>query len=398
MQSIFHLTGSIKHYKWGGFSFLPRLLGSHNYQHEPFAEYWMGAHPAEPSKITFGDQSLFLADFIRENKQAALGKAAAHFDNLPFLLKILDVRDMLSIQVHPNKKQAVEGYQAENEKAIGLNDPQRNYKDGNHKPELMVALGDFWLLHGFKSKENMIATLQEVPELESFLPAFNNGGYKELYASAFQRPDAGELLKSLAARILPLYDAGKLKKEDADFWAARAIKTFCADGSLDRGIFSIYFLNLVHLKKDEGVFQDAGLPHAYLEGQNVEVMANSDNVLRAGLSHKHVDVQELLNLVKFEATDPVIIKPGKEIKTTYPAPVSEFSLSRIKFAGHGSLNIQPASAAILMVMEGEVKISSGESYILHPGNAVFLMAGTDIQLAGKDTEAFYVTVGEDKFW
>jgi mannose-6-phosphate isomerase len=396
MQSIFHLTGSIKHYNWGGFSFLPSLLGSHNFQHEPFAEYWLGVHPGDPSKISFGNQSLFLQDFINENKAAALGKAATHFDNLPFLLKILDVRDMLSIQVHPNLKQAVAGYQAENEKGIAMSDPRRNYKDENHKPEMMVALSDFWLLHGFKPQNEMISTLERVPELETFLAAFQNGGYKKLYETSFNSTDADAILQSLAGRILPLYDKGELKKEEEDFWAARAMKTFCKNGKYDRGIFSIYFFNLVHLKKGEAVFQDAGLPHAYLEGQNVEIMANSDNVLRAGLTGKHVDVDELMKLVKFEATEPHIIKPGKEVQSYYPAPVSEFELSRIKFTGNGSYQVNPSSAAILLAIEGDLKITSGEAFMLHPGNAVFLMAGTEIQLAGKDCEAWFVTVG-DKF-
>jgi mannose-6-phosphate isomerase len=260
----------------------------------------------------------------------------------------------------------------------------------------MVALSDFWLLHGFKPQNEMISTLERVPELETFLAAFQNGGYKKLYETSFNSTDADAILQSLAGRILPLYDKGELKKEEEDFWAVRAMKTFCKNGKYDRGIFSIYFFNLVHLKKGEAVFQDAGLPHAYLEGQNVEIMANSDNVLRAGLTGKHVDVDELMKLVKFEATEPHIIKPGKEIQTHYPATVSEFELSRIKFTGNGSYQVNPSSAAILLAIEGDLKITSGEAFMLHPGNAVFLMAGTEIQLAGKDCEAWFVTVG-DKF-
>jgi mannose-6-phosphate isomerase len=397
MHGIFHLNGSIKHYDWGGFSFLPNLLGSTNVSHQPFAEYWLGVNPADPSKVIHDNQTMFLADFISENKQEVLGKAAKHFDTLPFLLKILDVRDMLSIQVHPNKEQALEGYKAENEKGIGLDKPSRNYKDQNHKPEMVVALGDFWLLHGFKPVNELKETLQSFPELQTFIRDFAEGDYKKLYEASFNATGAEENLKALANRILPLYDEGKLSKDNPDFWAARAIKTFCPGGPYDRGIFSIYFFNLVKLKKGEGLFQEAGLPHAYLEGQNVEIMANSDNVLRGGLTKKHIDVKELLNLIKFEPTDPAVIRPGNELVTKYQAPVSEFALTRYKFSSDGYTNLHPSSAAILLTLEGDLKINAGEAFILHPGNAVFLPAGTEMQISGHNAEAYLATVNEDKF-
>ena len=396
MQSIYHLTGSIKHYDWGGFSFLPSLTGSHNYHHEPFAEYWLGVHTEETSKISFETESRFLSDFIRENRSAVMGKTAVKFDNLPFLFKILDVREMLSIQVHPDKSQATEGFKKENEKGIALNDPSRNYKDANHKSEMMVALSDFYLLHGFKPEQKLLKTLTDVPELENFLSAYRDGGYKSIYETSLRLPEVDDLLIKLAARILPLYEAGKLKKDDADFWAAKAMKNFASQGHYDRGIFSIYFFNLLHLKKGEGVFQDAGLPHAYLEGQNVEVMTSSDNVLRAGLTHKHVDVEELLTLVKFQPTVPAVIRPAKGVETIYHAPVKEFELIRFCIDREEPARKNLEGPAIVLSMTEALLKTNETEFWLHPGNAVLVLAENEIEIHGKGAELYLVTIPEDK--
>jgi mannose-6-phosphate isomerase len=396
VQSIFHLSGSIKHYEWGGFSFIPALVGSHNYHHEPFAEYWMGVHPADPSKISFENQSLFLPDFIRENKDVVMGKTAKRFDNLPFLLKVLDVREMLSIQVHPDASQATEGFEKENAAGIALDSGKRNYKDKSHKPELMVALSEFWLLHGFKREKELLKTLKKVPELEIFIGAFKEGSYKQLFEMSYRDPASDRALQELGERILPLYDAGKLKKDSADFWAARAMKTFCKDRNLDRGIFSIYFLNLLKLEEGEGIFQDAGLPHAYLEGQNIEVMASSDNVLRAGLTSKHIDMEELLRLVKFEATRPDILYPKKGKKTAYKSPAKEFCLTRYCFDGKDDAFIKLDSPAILFNLDADIILRSEEDFHLYPGNSVFIIAGTEVEVIGRDAEVYVVSIPEDK--
>lgn len=396
MQSIFHLSGSIKHYQWGGFSFIPALTGSHNYHHEPFAEYWMGVHPADPSKISFENQSLFLPDFIRENKDKVMGKAGRRFDNLPFLLKVLDVREMLSIQVHPDAEQAKEGFERENNAGIAPDDNKRNYKDASHKPEMMVALSGFWLLHGFKKEKELLKTLKKVPELEIFIDAFKEGSYQQMFEMSLRDAATDSALQKLAERILPLYDAGKLKKDNADFWAARAMKTFYNDGRYDRGIFSIYFLNLLKLEEGEGIFQDAGLPHAYLEGQNIEVMANSDNVLRAGLTPKHIDTEELLRLVKFEATKPEILYPKKGRKTAYKTPAKEFCLTRYCFDGKDDASIELDSPAILFNLTADIILRSEEDFHLYPGNAVFIIAGTKVDIIGRDAEVYVVSIPEDK--
>src|SRR5919112_2494898 len=154
--SIYFLKGKVQHYSWGGFQFIPQLLQINNEEQKPCAEYWLGAHPGQPSTVIVNNKEFSLNTFIEECKEDVLGATVAkRFETLPYLFKVLDVRQMLSIQVHPNKEWAKKSFESENERGIPLSAPHRNYKDTNHKPELMVALSDFWLLHGFKPAEQL---------------------------------------------------------------------------------------------------------------------------------------------------------------------------------------------------------------------------------------------------
>jgi mannose-6-phosphate isomerase len=280
---------------------------------------------------------------------------------------------MLSIQVHPSKKHAELEFAAENKKGIPVNAPQRNYKDDNHKPELMLALSEFWLLHGFKPEEEMMRILATVPELKFLQPVFSMEGYKGLYQEVMEMPqqEVNKVLQPLLDRILPLYKEQELRKQEEDFWAARAALTYNEGGNIDRGIFSIYFFNLVNVHQGEAVFQDAGLPHAYLEGQNVEIMANSDNVLRGGLTPKHVDVPELLKHIRFEATHPHIIRenntPGHIV--VYKTPAPDFELSKISLQAGERVTIQSHSVEIFLVLEGKVQVEDAGGFPRLVGDA-----------------------------
>ncbi|HVK96755.1 MAG TPA: mannose-6-phosphate isomerase, class I, partial [Flavisolibacter sp.] len=326
MQKVFKINGVVQHYSWGGYEYIPSLLGIENKEQKPFAEYWLGAHPNHPSIITGSSKNVH--EYLQENSEALLGKRVAQqFSSLPYLFKVLDVRQMLSIQVHPNKVSAEKGFDEENKKDIPVSAANRNYKDKNHKPEMMIALGDFWLLHGFKSEAAIIETIDSIPEFSFLRNVFNTRGYKGLYEAVMNLPQekVDEILAPVMNRILPDFESGALDKNNPNYWAAKAVINFCKNESYDRGIFSIYFFNLLHLKKGEGIFQPAGLPHAYLEGQNIEVMANSDNVLRAGLTDKHIDVKELNKHVVFEETIPNIYSPSGATVEKFETPASEFA-------------------------------------------------------------------------
>lgn len=385
MNSVYKLKGVVQHYSWGGTTYIPQLLSVANPEGKPYGEYWLGAHPAAPAIVE--EKNISLYQLLADNPAATLGEdVAAKFHTLPYLFKILDVRQMLSIQVHPSKAAAEEEFEKESNKGIPLTAPHRNYKDRNHKPELMVALSDFYLLHGFKEEAALKEVFHRVPELTALQVHFQDGNYRSLYETVMTLPQekVDEILTPLMQRIIPAYESQQLQKENEDFWAARAALTFCKNNQYDRGIFSIYFFNLLHLKKGEAIYQPAGLPHAYLEGQNVEVMANSDNVLRAGLTDKHVDVPELMKHVKFEPTLPQIIPAKETPEQSFDAPVAEFHLR--KYVPEKEALLSPHSAAIVFVTEGkgvlrsgnaELELKRGEAALLLPGNEISAMALND---------------------
>lgn len=381
--SVYKLHGKVQHYAWGGFDFIPELLGLEK-DGRPYAEYWLGAHPSQPAEITVHGVLKKLNAFIEEEKEAILGEQVAlRFESLPYLLKVLDVRQMLSIQVHPDKTAAATHFEEENRRGIPVNAPHRNYKDTNHKPELMVALSDFWLLHGFKPQDQLADMLDSIPDFNFLAATFAEKGYRGLYEQVMTMPQAAvnAVLEPLLQQLLPLYANGELPKETEDFWAARAAQTFCRDDYYDRGIFSIYLFNLVHLKKGAGIYQPAGLPHAYLEGQNIEIMAASDNVLRAGLTDKYVDIEELMKHVRFEGTVPHLLAEQNARETVYQSPAEEFELSRIQLKPGETFAFTAASAVILLVLEGATTVSVGDTVVpLKKGEAVLATAGASVTL------------------
>lgn len=380
MKSLYKLKGVVQHYSWGGTGYLPQLLHVQNPDNKPFAEYWLGAHPSAPA--TLEGEARTLNQFIADNPAATLGAGVAQrFGSLSYLFKILDVRQMLSIQVHPSKAAAEDGFEEENKKGTPLSAPHRNYKDRNHKPELMVALSDFWLLHGFKPEAELRAVLNRVEALRFLVPVFDTGGYQAVYEEVMTMPQekVDETLRPYLQTIVPQYEQNVLAKSSEDFWAARAALSFCKDTVVDRGIFSVYLFNLLHLKEGEAIYQAAGLPHAYLEGQNAEVMAASDNVLRAGLTDKHVDVPELMKHVRFEATHPQIICAGDGPEQTFAAPVDDFLLKKQTIESAGSLMAQ--TATILFVYEGAGRVATGaENVEIKRGEAVLLLPGSPVSI------------------
>ena len=396
MDLIAQLTGTVKHYEWGGHSFIPSLLNLPNEEQIPFAEYWLGVHPLAECKLVMSDGYFrLLRDYFGTASPTAMGEyVAKRFGTMPYLLKALDVRDMLSIQVHPSKTNVIKDFAEEIELGVPLDSPQRNYKDNNHKPELMVAMGEFWLLHGFKPEEEIRKTLREVPELNFLLPVFNQLGHKGLYKTFMELPQekVNEHLQPLVDRIIPLYKEGKLNREQADYWAAKAMLRFSAAGMIDRGIFSIYIFNLVKLQRGEAIFQDSGVPHAYLEGQNVEIMASSDNVLRGGLTLKPINVPELLKHVTFEATYPQILKgENKNDELVYKTPAPDFELSSFRLNKGNKVNFTSRTAEVLLLVEGDILLNDkNNSVALKKGQpSALVLAGNEVQVTANEPSWFF---------
>jgi mannose-6-phosphate isomerase len=389
-RGIFKLTGKVQHYEWGGYDFIPELLDIQKENNKPFAEYWMGAHPSASSLITVDGKPVSLNQVIQQEPSTFMGEAVyKKFGELPYLFKVLDVREMLSIQVHPTKDEAVKGFAAEEAAGISMNAPHRNYKDKNHKPEVMVALSEFWLLHGFKQKEELNETLNAVPEFKFLLPVFEEHGYKGLYKEVmeFSQERVDQVLSPLVNRELA--QKNRLTKEQAGYWVNKLFQTGEQIANIDRGVFSIYFFNIVKVLPGEGVFQGAGIPHAYLEGQNVELMANSDNVLRGGLTTKHVDVQELLKHTKFEGVRPHVMKGEKvnDVENMYPCPVADFGISLIKLLIGAQYSHKSYSAEIYLVTEGVIQLTSNKT--IGKGEALFVTASTEVFFKASQESVVY---------
>jgi mannose-6-phosphate isomerase len=383
MDAILPLRGVVKHYDWGGSRYIADLLLDLNPDQKPCAEYWMGTHPQGMSLAATA-----AGDWLPVNLLAG---------ELTFLYKVLDVKSMLSIQVHPSKEAALVDFERENQLGIALDAPHRNYKDANHKPELMVALSPFWLLHGFKEPGLLTDTLSHTKALQFLLPVFEQGGYEALYRAVMEMPqhEVDRHLRGHIDTLLPLYREHKLDRDDPDFWAARAALEFSQSGSVDRGIFSIYLFNLVRLETGEAIFQDAGIPHAYLEGQNVEIMANSDNVLRGGLTSKHIDVNELIKHVRFEAVIPRVLHAAPS-DGCFETPVNDFRLRQLSVSNGSMQTVRAETPSILLCIKGSVELGAGgRTILLKQGQpAALLMPGFDIAIkALSDALLFIATTG-----
>lgn len=368
------LINSVQNYAWGSKTALTDLYGIANPNNLPMAELWMGAHPKSSSKIEDASgQVRSLRDVIEANKAALLGDMVAQrFGELPFLFKVLCADQPLSIQVHPNKQASEIGFAKENAAGIPLDAAERNYKDPNHKPELVFALTPFLAMNAFREFSEIISLLQPVAgahnAIAHFLENPNADALSQLFASLLNMQ--GEE-KSHALAVLK----AALDSQQGEPWETiRLISEFYPD---DSGLFSPLLLNVVKLNPGEAMFLFAETPHAYLQGVALEVMANSDNVLRAGLTPKYIDIPELVANVKFVAkpaaellTQPV--KNGAELD--FPIPVDDFAFS-LHDLSSAETSVAQESAAILFCVEGEATLHKGEQrLVLKPGESAFVAA------------------------
>ena len=368
------LINSVQNYAWGSKTALTDLYGIANPNNLPMAELWMGAHPKSSSKIEDASgQARSLRDVIDADKAALLGdKVAQRFGELPFLFKVLCADQPLSIQVHPNKQASEIGFAKENAAGIPLDAAERNYKDPNHKPELVFALTPFLAMNAFREFSEIISLLQPVAgahnAIAHFLENPNAEALSQLFASLLNMQ--GEE-KSHALAVLK----AALDSQQGEPWETiRLIAQFYPD---DSGLFSPLLLNVVKLNPGEAMFLFAETPHAYLQGVALEVMANSDNLLRAGLTPKYIDIPELVANVKFVAkpaaellTQPV--KNGAELD--FPIPVEDFAFS-LHDLSQTETTIAQESAAILFCVEGEATLHKGEQHlVLKPGESAFVAA------------------------
>jgi len=330
MEKIGLLKNSIQEYAWGSPRSIADLLRQRNPENKPQAELWMGAHPKAPSLVQYNGQWVSLLDLIYKSPQKILGKETAkNFDNkLPYLFKVLAAAKPLSIQAHPNLHQARIGFQRENDQKIPLDASHRNYRDDNHKPECLCALTQFWALSRFRPISVLLSYLEKVcahglnAEIKDLKRQPTSDGLKRFYTALMSM--GADRQSQVVAEALK--QAQRFASDDPVFqWMLK----LADDYPNDMGVFSPILLNLICLEPGQAIFLNAGELHAYLKGLGIELMANSDNVLRGGLTPKHVDVPELLRVLKFEGQNVTLLKPQASIaeERVYASPAKEFELS-----------------------------------------------------------------------
>lgn len=386
MSPVYRLYPNIQHYAWGGTEFIPQWLGLPP-DGRPYAEAWYGAHPIHSSTLLVEEGIVSLNDWIATHAEAALGSEsiAQYGTRLPFLLKVLDVKDMLSIQLHPDKAGAVAGYTSENEKGIPLSAPHRNYKDDNHKPELLIALSDFWMLQGFEDLSVIKERLElMVPELLHQVPELS---WQNLNARiwSLEEKDKNELCSGIKNK---LSDSLIEDKNDIRYWLKKALITYPPNnGNFDRGLLVMLMMHIHHLKPGEAGYQAPGVLHAYLEGQNVELMSNSDNVLRGGLTPKHIDTVELMKHLNTETSGQCILDPMylMEDEIVFSPPVPDFLIKQFTTQPGTKKLIQFNTASILLSQRGNLDL--GEGRILPEGDSLFIPAFKLLEVSAVDEMA-----------
>jgi len=373
LPSFLSMQNPIQGYDWGSHDALTTLFGIPNPAGKPQAELWMGAHPNGCSEVVLAGQAQKLSTLIESAPAAVLGEATqTRFGSLPFLFKVLCAEKALSIQVHPSKAQAEAGFAKEEAAGISPKAANRNYKDPNHKPELVFALTPYQAMNGFRAIPAILALFERVK-----LPAL-----AELVATlAASQNEAG--LQHFFHQLLVL--AGARKEEALTGLLAFAAahqdeETFALITSLAAqypGDVGPLLLNVVTLQPGQAMYLDACTPHAYVRGTGLEIMANSDNVLRAGLTPKYIDVAELLDCTRFVAKpdDQILLDPSVDSAVQhFRVPVPDFTFSVYPAGGHQLIT---TSAEILFAIDGTVTLQQGEQSLrLEKGQSAFIPAAT----------------------
>ena len=367
-------------YDWGSSAAIPELLGVEP-DSRPWAEAWYGTHPAGRTRLVHGGS---LAGLIEADPERLLGEDVVRRfgPQLPYLLKIIAPERALSLQVHPSLEQAAEGYARENEAGIALDDPVRNYKDANHKPEMVLALTRFEAVAGFRAPRRAVEVLADLdsPLAKRMRRTLRLNptrfGIRQVFTElvgAETRPQ-GEEIEALAAEIAARLEAGASPSRRVDANAVTMARAFPDDP----GVAAALLLNPVTLQPGEALFVPAGCVHAYIGGLGVEIMASSDNVLRAGLTGKHIDVPEMLSCVDYVAAPPVRPAPEYLSRATraYYAPVDDFELMVTTVVPEdGALQIPGRGPRILLAVEGTTTLTTGSgSCEMTRGSAVFVGA------------------------
>lgn len=381
-MNFFKLNNSIKNYAWGSKTALQGLFGIKNPNREPQAEIWMGAHPNGCSKVHIGDELILLSDLINSDKNRVLSKATTEqFGELPYLLKVLAVGQALSIQVHPSKEEAEVGFAREEAEVGSLDSFHRNYRDLNHKPELVYALTPYKAMNGFRSFDDILAyfthmtDMVHMPEVQALVDSFEmdltSHGLKNFFTALLSLQ--GQAKQQSLCALLEY--AAMIEQPAVEDDLGHLVLEIAQSYPEDIGLFAPFMLNVLTLEPGQAMYLEARTPHAYLKGIGLEVMANSDNVLRAGLTSKHIDIDELVRCTLFEEkpADSLLSTPIVELNhERYLVPVKDFNFDC--FFRTVEQKIEMRSAEILFSIDTTMTIShaSGEILTIEKGESVFI--------------------------
>jgi len=370
---VLRLTNTVQPYAWGSTTAIPRLLGREP-DGTPQAELWIGAHPAAPSHA--GTDRL--DDLVNASPGEFLGHEGGEGQRLGFLLKVLSAAAPLSLQAHPDNATAARRFAEENAAGVGLDDPARLYKDTSHKPELLYALEPFAAMAGFRSPLAARKLLAELalpelpPDTSDLLSSVRSG----LEGGDALREATRLLLTADAATVSPLVEAVATACEGLDDPSAQCVVELAAHYPGDPGVLVSLLLNQVRLEPGEALYLPAGNIHAYLSGTGVELMASSDNVLRGGLTPKHVDVPELLAVLDFRELPPPLLEPRVvSADEQVFAPIEDFALTVLTVRPGVETRWERAVPRAVLVLEGSVTLASAKGSLeLGRGQTAFVTA------------------------
>lgn len=381
-KAAYLLKNQIQNYEWGAkgsHAMIPNLLGIQPEKNKPYAELWIGAHPKAPSTVVLSHgEEVSLYELIEKFPEEVLGKdVSRRFDGkLPFLLKVLSASEALSIQAHPDKTKAG---------ILHKKDP-KNYPDDNHKPEIAIALDSLKALVGFKPLDKFLNAIESYGGLKEFagskiIDEIQNSPlpeeekvkilYEEIIKKSVSHPEELKTAVEKIKKEVLNKDAGLRTEEENLFLQLE--KQY----GTDIGLFSVFLFNLVELKEGEGVFLDAGVPHAYLRGNIIECMASSDNVVRAGLTPKFKDIESLIEILSYDLTPVEVINSNSSEKeeNKYQVPINEFEITRWKFKEESFRNLDNQSLSILIIIEGSISIEiSGNKKSYNKGDSILIPA------------------------
>lgn len=375
---IYTLKNPIKNFLWGSRTAICEHFGIDNPSCDRQAELWMGAHPSSSSFVSQDGVDVSLYDMISSNPEYWLGKnIKEHSSSLPFLMKILAVEQPLSIQVHPSKVYAELGFSEENRRGIPLDALNRNYKDENHKPELVYAITPYKAMNGFREVHQIISNFDnlDLPALKEYFQPFKQDPKSSTLATFFRCLLGLEGAQKKQAIDELIISVNMLQEEHLLYQTSLLISDLYKIYPEDIGLFTPLLLNVVELQPGEAMFLHAETPHAYLYGLAIEVMANSDNVLRAGLTPKHIDVEELIKNTKFEpiAFESLVLNPSYEgiSRKIYSVPVEDFRFEVV--SPKDMITFDIFSPEVLLCLSENVTIIVGiESRVLFKGESVII--------------------------